>query len=152
MNFSEAVRRCAALSSHQRKGLQALKAVDRARITCKAPRQLVGSVDVDTALSRTVPEAHRWDYAIGVKGRAAADEVVWIEVHPASSTGEVESVLRKLQWLKGWAQSQARGLHDLTREYVWVATGSVVLSANSPQRRRLAQAGIRFAGSHCELN
>lgn len=151
MNFNEAVGDCAALSGHLRKGLQALKAADRERITCKTPRLLAGSVDVDTALSAALPQANRWDYAIGVKLQAEADAVIWIEVHPASSTGEVEVVLRKMQWLKEWSQSQAWGLHRLTREYVWVATGSVVLSANGPQRRRLAQAGIRFVGTHYEL-
>ena len=98
-----------------------------------------------------MPFASRWDYAIGVRRGRNADAVIWVEVHPASSTSEVKNVLDKLIWLKEWATQDAPSLMHLTREYVWVANGKVAFSSNSPQRKRLAAAGIRFAGSQYNM-
>jgi len=147
MKFTEAVRNCPALTGALRSGLQALKSADVHHINCANPRRLAGSVDVDLALSQALPNEPRWDYAVGVKQDRNTDVVTWIEVHPASSTGEVEKVIAKLNWLKNWTAENAPDLKRLSREYVWVATGSVVFSSGSQQRRRLAAAGVQFAGS-----
>lgn len=147
MKFREAVSNTPALKDAYCPGLQALKRGDAVHITCPQPRNLAGSVDVDSALGEIYPNEPRWDYAIGIKYNMTSDRVIWIEVHPASSTGEVNTVIAKLNWLKCWANDAAPDLLSLTREYVWVATGSVAFSQGSPQRKRLASEGIRFAGS-----
>ncbi len=67
MKFKNAVLRSPALAKAYKPGLQALKASDAEQITCENPRLLAGSVDVDEALSRTLPNEPRWDYAVGVK-------------------------------------------------------------------------------------
>jgi hypothetical protein len=147
MSFVRAVHSTPALAGAFRPGLQALKPADAGHISCEAPRILAGSVDIDTTLSGVLPHEPRWDYAIGVQRNRNADTVIWVEVHPASSTREVNRVLEKLSWLKAWAADVAPNLMRLTREYVWVATGHVAFTGNSPQRRQLAAKGIRFVGN-----
>lgn len=147
MKFREAVLNTPALADAYCPGLQALKRADAEHITCTKPRDLAGSVDVDSALREICPNEPRWDYTIGIKHDLTSDRTIWIEVHPASSTGEVNVVIAKLRWLKSWAADAAPDLLSLTREYVWVATGSVAFSQASPQRKKLASAGIRFAGN-----
>ncbi len=151
MKFERAVGNCPALADALRRGLQALKSADRHRIACAKPQYLAGSLDVDSALSQALPNEPRWDYAIGVKHDHTTDLVIWIEVHPASSTGEVEKVIAKLNWLKSWSDENAPDLKRLTCGYVWVTTGSVAFSASSPQRRRLAAAGVQFVGHRYEI-
>ena len=146
MKFKQAVLNTPILASAYKSGLQALTTTDAGRIHCDQPRLLSGSVNIDSALVRTMPNASRWDYAIGVKRNQISDEVIWLEVHPASSTGEVDNVLAKLNWLRNWVAQNAPNLDILPREYVWVSTGPVAFSSNSPQHRRLAASGLRFAG------
>jgi hypothetical protein len=145
VKFEKAVRGCVELAEHLKPGMQALKSADARCVTCDDTRQLAGSVDVDTALSHDEPNATRWDYAIGVGRKGKSDFVTWIEVHPASSTGEVKVVLNKLDWLKRWAEKNAPDLMELEREFVWVATGRVAFSSSSKQRRLLAASGIKFS-------
>ncbi len=146
MKFAQAVHNTPALADAFQRGLQALRR-DAQYIHCDTPRILAGSVNVEAALQNTAPDAPRWDYAVGIECDRNRDAVIWIEIHPASSTGEVRNVLNKLCWLKGWAAEAAPDIMRLTREYVWVATGSVAFSNNSPQRRLLAAKGLRFTGS-----
>jgi hypothetical protein len=151
MKFKTAVLGTPVLAAAYRRGLQALKRSDIAHITCEEPRILTGSVDVETALNRALPNMPLWDYAVGVQGDQKADAIIWIEVHPASSTGEVNTVLSKLNWLKSWLLETAPKLNGLSRKYVWVATGAVAFSSNSPQRRRVAHAGLQFAGRRYKI-
>lgn len=151
MKFEQAVRNCPALADAFQNGLRALKATEKHQVICARPRSLAGSVDVDSALRQQLPNAARWDYAIGIRCVQGKDKVVWIEIHPASSTGEVKSVLAKLNWLRSWLSENAPDLRSLPAEFVWVATGTVAFPANSPQRRQLAAAGLQFAGSRYEI-
>ena len=150
MGFRSAVAGTAALRDAYRAGLQALKSVDRARIRCANPRNLTGSVDLDSALAQSHPNEARWDYGIGIHKGQDGDIVVWVEVHPATSRG-AEEVCRKRSWLTQWLESSAPLLSRMARRYVWVASGKVVLPPNSPQRRRIAADGIHFAGRRYDL-
>jgi hypothetical protein len=110
---------------------------------------LTGSVDVDQALVASRPDDNRWDYGIGVKN--GSEHVVWVEIHPASSH-HVQAVIDKLKWLRGWLGSEAPSLRRLPPRFVWVASGKVALTPNSPQRRKVAQAGIYFAGERVAVD
>lgn len=155
MHFKKAVEKTKSLADAYRPGLQALKDVDRRRIECENTQILAGSVDLDGALVDSHPEDPRWDYGIGIcKGRNP-DRVIWVEVHPASST-HIQDMLNKLDWLKRWLAASAPLLKKMTDEkkektYVWVASGRVHLLPNSPQRRKLAARGIHFAGSRLRV-
>ncbi|MDX2044471.1 MAG: hypothetical protein SF097_24895 [Acidobacteriota bacterium] len=151
MNFEQAVRKCPAIANAFQPGLRALRPMDKSHITCAKPRRLSGSVDLDSALSSEQPNANRWDYGVGVRCQQTDDKVIWIEVHPASSTGEIKSMLAKLNWLKEWLAENTPELFALSGDYVWVATGAVSFPASSPHRRQLAAAGLQFAGSRYEI-
>jgi len=150
MHFKDAVAGTAGLAEAYSPGLQALKRTDRQRINCENTRNLAGSIDLDGTLSDSYANAPRWDYGIGVRSSRRSDTATWIEVHPASSR-HVQDVLNKLAWLKCWLESSAPLLKQITSEYVWIASGSVHLPANSPQRRRLSAQGIRFAGTRLQI-
>jgi hypothetical protein len=151
MSFEKAVQATPSVSAAYEKGLRALREVDRNRITCRNSRTITGSLDLDTTLRSTHPNATRWDYAIGLVHEKGRDRVCWIEVHPASSR-HVREVLDKFEWLKEWLQTEAPPLDALPSAFVWVASGSVSLPPGDTKRNLLAQRGIRFAGAHLILN
>jgi hypothetical protein len=147
--FEDAVFGTNCLAAVYRSGLQAVRTSDRQRITCRDGRLLTGSIDTDRALLASYPDESRWDYGIGVKNDR--EHVVWVEIHPASSS-HVQEVIDKLKWLHSWLRAEAPLLGQLTPFFVWVASGRVALTPNSPQRRRVAQAGIHFSGERLEVD
>jgi hypothetical protein len=147
--FERAVLKTQCLAGAYRNGLQAVRTGDCQRITCQDGRLLTGSVDVDQALLASHANDNRWDYGIGVKNKS--EHVAWVEIHPASSS-HIQEMIDKLEWLRHWLRSEAPLLRQLTPYFVWVASGKVALTPNSPQRRRVAQAGIHFAGERIEVD
>lgn len=140
-------------------GLKAIKREHRAAIKPKATRRLTGSVDMDAALSTALPHDHRWDYGVGLLLPDKKTEIaIWIEVHPAT-TGEVDRILSKLNWLKArLKQYVALGkLTDKAKEnnvqpYYWLPTDSGVhIHAHMPQARKLAARGISLPTSVLRL-
>jgi hypothetical protein len=107
-------------------------------------------VDIDAALKSDLPNDPRWDYAIGMIVDSKRDRIVWVEVHPASSSN-VKEVLAKLRWLRDWLDSAAGTLARLDRRIVWVASGTVAILRGSPQARQLAIEGLKFPRSHVVL-
>lgn len=150
MLFRDAVQATVGLAEAYQSGLQALERLDRSRIVCATPRSLAGSVNLDKALSPSYPNAPRWDYGIGIRKTPSSDGAIWVEVHPASSH-HIQEVVDKLRWLKGWLESSAKMLKQITEGYVWVASGSVAIQPGSPQRKVLAAHGIRFEGRRLQL-
>ncbi|GIV16886.1 MAG: hypothetical protein KatS3mg022_2321 [Armatimonadota bacterium] len=144
--FRQAVEQCPDLGmSAWQPGLQAL-GQNSQRVRCSDTRRLTGSVFLGEALKEQYPGSPRWDYGIGWR-ESRREVALWIEVHPAH-TGEVETVLRKLQWLKWWLAASAPALGDITPQdrspFHWIATDSVSIPKNSPQARRLSQSGLRY--------
>lgn len=130
------------------KGLGALKPKDADHITSARPRDLVGSADLDAALAATMPDAHRWDYVVG-KSVGKSVSAHWIEVHPASSTRNIDEVGRKLAWLAGWLHGNPLGQYP--KDVVWVASGKSTYNTRSPAIKALAAKGCRFVGAHLAL-
>ncbi len=150
MRFKNAVEKTEGLAEAYRLGLRALKKTHRERITCKNTTNLSGSVDLDEALCDSHPDDPRWDYGIGIRDSQSSDRVTWLEVHPASSS-HIQDVINKFAWLKQWLSSSAPLLNRMPAEYVWVASGGVHIPPNSPQRKKLAIQGIRFAGERLRM-
>lgn len=131
-------------------GKQALANKHRKLVTCADSRRLTGSIDLDSALQKVPGHADkpRWDYGLGYTPANGQQQAIWIELHSAT-TKEVSAVLKKLQWLRDWLNSEARELRQLTDfanancRFVWIASSSVKISRNSPQARRLSQSGLR---------
>lgn len=150
-SFRQAVLDTPQLAQSFRSGLQALVKVDRKRISCNDSRAIAGSVNLDDALSSRYPNAPRWDYGIGLSAIDGSDNVKWIEVHPASSL-HIDELLKKFSWLRSWLRVSAPKLEALPREFVWIASGKVSLQKGSSQMKKLAQAGLRFAGERLVLD
>jgi len=113
---------------------------------------LRGSVDLDDALEAARPHDSRWDYAIGIRRHGSQHEsVVWLEVHPASSR-HIDEVLRKLQWLRNWLETDAPYLRAMPGEFRWVATGTVAFRRGSREEKRIAERGLRFPAKHLHLD
>jgi hypothetical protein len=149
-SFRETVLQTLELQHALQEGLQALAKTDRQRLTCNTPNKIAGSVNLEQALRLRHPNEPIWDYGVGLRSAQNSDHVKWIEVHPASSS-HVDEVLKKLVWLRSWLRHSAPALEALPREFVWVALGKVALQKGSPQMRRIAQAGLRFAGERFVL-
>ena len=145
-HFEANVKACAALSQHYRVGLKALRQADKRHIQVSEPKQLTGSVDVDSALAKALPNAPRWDYGIGHRAHGNGVETVhWVEVHPATD-GEVNAIEAKLAWLMSWVAAHAPALSAMKRQYVWVSSSHTHLTPTAPGLKRLAQKGLRNVG------
>jgi len=146
VTFRKAVKETPSVADAWRRGLGALRGVDKKHVDAENTRRLRGSVDVDTALKATCPGDPRWDYAIGHRPANFATEIVyWVEIHPAS-TGEVNAVLQKLAWLKAWLRESAPQLDALRRAFIWVSSGKTSFTLSSPQQKRIAQQGLQHKG------
>jgi len=127
-------------------GLGALRAQDRPHVAPSAPRQLRGSIDVDTNLQNQHPHAHRWDYAIGYRhANRQTDCVYWVEIHTANDK-EVEVVLNKLLWLRDWLRGDGALLNQFERDFIWLSSGATTFTLGAPQLKRFAQLGLQHKG------
>jgi len=149
MGFRQDLQSTPGLERAFRLGLRALRS-DAERVETQSTSRLRGSADLDTALSTVFPDQHRWDYVVAYASSTPV-HLHWIEVHPASGRSAIGEVLTKLQWLKVWLKGDGYRLQTYKREFVWIASGGTRFRSNSPQRKRLANAGIHFAGGHYRI-
>lgn len=137
--FREAVEATADIAAAYKSGLQALKRADAGKVTASDTRKIDGSVDIDSAVKALYPDDNRWDYAIGYDSK-----VCYVEVHPAF-TSEIDTMLKKLTWLKGWLKDKAPKLNEMQKmspAYVWVQSGKCAILPTSGQAKKLAQTGL----------
>ena len=133
-----------------RPGLQALNPADRQRVICQDTRSLEGSICLDDALKKMYPQAPRWDYGVGLEKEQKV-LAIWVEVHPARSGGDVQSLLAKAHWLKARLQESPK-LQSMTQKpFHWVASGTVKIPKTGSWRRQLSQNGIRFPRQRLRL-
>lgn len=109
------------------------------------------SSDFDECHRVEHPQEHRWDYGLGISC-GKSELAIWVEAHPASSTGEVSVMLAKLAWLQGLLKVRKyKALRDMTAAtvsagflaYRWLAqTGTITVTPGSKEAKRLAAAGL----------
>jgi hypothetical protein len=146
MTFKKAVGKTKHLEKAWKEGLQALRAEDKPHIEPQDPRNLRGSVDVDTALRRIYPNANRWDFAIGYKHSNHPDDFIyWVELHTASDS-QVKKVVKKAEWLRTWLKADNNPMNDFAREIIWVSSGATTFTLGAPQRKAMAAAGLTHRG------
>lgn len=150
----EQAARAAGLESHA--GLGAIKGEYRTGVALKPGHRHTASIDMDASFLAAEPAASRWDYGIGISGETGQEGLIWLEAHPASSTGEVQKMLNKLAWLKTKLAQPAfddlRRLEHKVSAYRWLAmTGAIRILPNSPEARRLAKAGLSQPQRRIEL-
>lgn len=116
-----------------------------------ASTRFTGSVDMDAAFRQAEGKAHRWDYGLGVQRQGQQECAIWVEPHSAASTGEVKTMLAKLDWLQAKlrlpAYADLKALTDACAHqgiapYHWLATAHVAMRPGSREARMLAQRGL----------
>lgn len=119
-----------------------------------------GSVDMDAAFKKAEAGANRWDYGLGIKRNSQNEHAIWIEPHSGGSTGEVKTVLAKLEWLeKKLALKPFAKLRDLTDEarrqgvkpYIWLSSGTVSIRPGSREANMLSARGMDLPRSYVEV-
>ena len=132
-------------------GLQALRAEDRPHIDAQDTRQLKGSFDLDAAYRAVDPNGNRWDFGIAYQHSDRPQETVyWVELHTASDS-QVSAVIRKTQWLFNWFKGPGRDLAAFERDVLWISSGATKFTLGAPQRRQMAQAGLRHVGGRLRI-
>ncbi|AKC69796.1 hypothetical protein [Pandoraea oxalativorans] len=140
-------------------GKNALEGKYRDLVSLHPQCKHTGSVDLDGHFREAEPNSPRWDYGLGI-ATGGQEYVFWLEPHPASSTGEVASMVRKAKWLQAkLAEPPFRRLKEMTRMTAvggykplqWVFTGDLRVLPGSKEARALAQAGIDFPARHTKL-
>lgn len=150
------VRAARAAGLESRPGLSAVKGEYRSGVALKPGYRHTASIDMDAGFLAAEPTASRWDYCIGIRDETGPEYLIWLEAHPASSTGEVERMLNKLSWLKSKITrpdfGDLRRLEHQVSAYRWLAlTGAIRILPNSPEARRLAKAGLSQPQRRIEL-
>lgn len=146
MTFKEAVNKTRGLEDAWREGLQALRREDKPHIEAEDTRAIRGSVDIDAAFLAVDPNGNRWDFAIGHQHTNRDAEVIyWVELHTASDS-EIKVVIRKAVWLREFLRGAGKKLAAFEREILWVSSGATRLSPSAPQKRMMAQVGLRQVG------
>jgi hypothetical protein len=139
MTFRQAVLATPDIATGYEAGLSAMGA-DSVRVSVTNTTQLRGSVDIDSCTTAKYPDANRWAYALAYK-----DEVFFVEIHSAN-TGEVRTVLRKLQWLKDWLYSEAPDIDKLKAKsrnpFVWIHTKNFQIPKSTPQYKAAIKDGL----------
>jgi hypothetical protein len=140
-------------------GKGAIKAEYRATISTTPPWTHTECIDLDAHFEREEPNACRWDYGVGIKD-GTAELLVWVEPHPASSTGEVKRLVDKVNWLRAKLNTPAfKELSSLTdatvskghSAYRWLHAGALQIARGSKEARALARAGIEFPTRQIKL-
>ena len=124
-----------------REGKQAILNAERSKVELINTAKCGGSIFIDQCLfdQKLYPNANRWDYAIDYNG-----EVFFFEIHNARS-GEVSTVLKKLDWLKDWLHSKAPEINSMKAKspYYWIQSNGYHISKNSSHERNAIQNGLK---------
>jgi len=127
-------------------GLGALRAQDRPHVVAQNTRLLQGSANVDSALQKQEPNAHRWDFAIAYRHTNRRNDCIyWVEMHTAIDK-EVKVVLDKLRWLRNWLTGGGKLLNQFERDFIWASSGATSFTLTSPQVKQFAQLGLQHKG------
>jgi hypothetical protein len=152
MTFKQAVEKSPHLHQAWCVGLQALRPEDKPHIQAEDPRKLTGSVDVDTAYQKVVPQSNRWDFGIAYQHTNINQEVIyWVELHTASDS-EVKVVIKKAQWLLEWLANEGRLLAGFERDIVWISSGPTTFTLSSTQKKRMAASGLKHVGGKLRIS
>jgi hypothetical protein len=142
-----------------RSGKGAIKAEYRAAIFATPPWTHTESIDLDAHFEHGEPNACRWDYGVGIK-HGTVEFLVWVEPHPASSTGEVKRLVDKVNWLRTKLNTPAfKELSTLTdatvtagySAYRWLHAGALQIARGSKEARALARAGVGFPSRQIKM-
>ncbi|MCK9205090.1 MAG: hypothetical protein M0P58_11750 [Bacteroidales bacterium] len=139
--FRQATEATPEVKSCYQQGKQAILDKEQNKVDLEDPGKCGGSLFIDQCLlnQNLYCQNNRWDYAIDYNG-----EAYFVEVHSAI-TGEVRTVLQKLEWLKSWLLNNAPELNSLKAKapYYWVQSNGYHILRNSSQERIVIQKGLK---------
>ncbi len=132
-------------------GKKAVKSMYRNQLCVSGTAGFTGSVDLDKHFKKAEPNANRWDYGVGFKHDK--EFALWVEPHRANGSGEIDVMIRKLNWLRSKLKSP--GYEDLAaltkaaeerREtaFRWLYKGRTSFRKGGKEAHLLAQAGMGF--------
>ncbi|HPB87902.1 MAG TPA: hypothetical protein PLP59_10300 [Thermotogota bacterium] len=125
------------LSRCMQPGLQAIS--EKSKIKSVLPINIKRSVNIDACLQDRFPRDPRWDYLIIY---TESEEITFfVEIHEAKDS-EVERVIKKVQWVRGFLEDQGINLRDYFHEFHWLSSNGVHMSPNSLLAKKLARYGI----------
>jgi len=141
----------AAAELNGKPGKQAIEAMYRKQVSVSGTASFTGSVDLDQHFKNAEPNANRWDYGVGFNH--VNEFALWVEPHPASGSGEIAVMFRKLEWLRSKLKSP--GYEDLAAltqaaeergeiPFRWLYQGKTSFRAGGKEARQLAQKGMRL--------
>lgn len=143
-------------------GKSAIKSQYQTGIAVGPGLSFTASVDIDLDCKAAEPQSNRWDYGLGLKREKGEEFAVWVEPHPASSTGEVAKIIAKLDWLeRKLTQPDFEGLKALTQKsaqagtlrFHWLAmTGDIRIRPGSREAALLSKRGLRLPSRHLVLS
>jgi hypothetical protein len=119
------------------KGKQGIKGEHKSKIN----GDIKLSLDFDAAFNRGNDNA--WDYLLQV-----GENYPLVEIHPAKSGGNLNEMVAKLKWLKGWILTHEKA--DLIKKeksrLIWLYTSGFDIQETPQGKRRriLAQHKIQF--------
>ena len=139
--FKDAVATTADVKSCFKDGKLAILSKERVKVELTVSKKCGGSLFIDQCLidQKKYPNANRWDYAIDYDG-----QVYFFEVHTASSS-QVSTVIKKLEWLKEWLNTNAPEINSLKAKapFYWVQSNGYHILPNSSYEKAANQKGIR---------
>ena len=135
--FKIAVENTVDIADDYQVGLKGLGAYST-KIELADTRLCEGSINIDDALQELYPQSNRWDYALSYESK-----VYFVEVH-AAKTGEMDTMFKKLEWLKDWLRNNAPEIQQLSAEkpFHWVAVNGVHILKQSAQYKQLTLKGF----------
>ncbi|MGI9250495.1 MAG: hypothetical protein ACR2PR_04785 [Pseudohongiellaceae bacterium] len=134
-------------------GKQAMQKMYRTQIVAANNINIVGSIDLDAHFKKTEPNNNRWDYSLGFSVGRNNDckFVIHVEPHPASNPQEIDTVIKKLRWLRDKLKlAKFSKLASLTKatyhakQFCWLYSGQSSFKVGSKEHKLLAQAGIEL--------
>lgn len=136
--FEDIIKSTPDVCNHYQNGLRALGQYS-SKIKLSDTNKCEGSVDIDRATIVKYPQESRWDYLFSYKGK-----IYFVEVHSAK-TGEVKTILKKLQWLKDWLHNQAPEINiaKADQPFYWIQSKGFSIPQTSSQYRIIVQSGLK---------
>lgn len=122
-------------------GLKGIESTDRSKVKAVDTQSVDGSLNIDATVKALYPADNRWDYAVSYSGK-----VYFFEVHPATD-GEIETMRRKLSWLKTWLKVKAPLLNALPKfekPFCWIPSGKTGFLSTAATRKKIALLGLDF--------
>ena len=133
-------------------GLQAISRKEKNLITAKDTRKILGSVNLDEDLCKSLPNANRWDYMVAYSVKTKT--LYFIEIHSVKNRDKIKDVIAKKKWLDEYLDSEGQALKTFAKKFLfyWVAPNGFVPRKGSAVHHLIARVpGVRGPVAKLEL-